>query len=102
MRLATGAGGLANHNCINYRYSGSGALHDWDFTDPGENGQYCTQAVTDNHTRNDDEGMPRAALQGIDLIQNIDIAVRQHLDNGSPVRALLDFLIEKRAGMLNR
>lgn len=114
---------LAIHNCINYRYSGSGALHDWDFKEPGKRGQHFTVAVTGNLTTNDDEGMTRAAVAGLGLIQNIDIAIREHLRDGSLVpvltdwthtqagfhlyvptrdqmpakmRALMDFLIEKR------
>ena len=115
---------LVQHNCINYRYSGSGAVHDWDFNEPGKKGQHFTQAVTGNLTTNDDEGMTRAALQGLGLMQNIDIAIHQHLADGrlvrvlrewthmqagfylytptreqmpAKVRALLDFLVEKRA-----
>jgi DNA-binding transcriptional LysR family regulator len=114
---------LARHNCINYRYSGSGAVHDWDFNEPGKKGQRFTQAVTGNLTTNDDEGMTRAALRGLGLIQNIDIAIQPYLADGrlvrvlrdwthtqagfylytptreqmpSKVRALLDFLVEKR------
>jgi DNA-binding transcriptional LysR family regulator len=71
--------------------------------------------------------MTRAALQGLGLIQNIDIAIHQHLADGrlipvlpewthtqagfylytptreqmpSKVRALLDFLTEKRETIL--
>jgi DNA-binding transcriptional LysR family regulator len=118
---------LAHHNCINYRYSGSGALHDWDFRAPGKNEQNFTLAVTGNLTTNDDEGMTRAALQGIGLIQNIDLAIRHHVADGSlirvlqdwahrfagfylyvpsreqmpsKVRALLDFLVEKRGELI--
>lgn len=114
---------LAQHNCINYRYSGSGAIHDWDFNEPGKRGQHFTLAVSGNLTTNDDEGMTRAALQGLGLIQNIDIAIRPYLADGrlvrvlsdwthaqpgfylytptreqmpSKVRALIDFLVEKR------
>lgn len=114
---------LAGHNCINYRYSGSGALHDWDFNEPGRGGQHFTVAVSGNLTTNDDEGMTRAAIQGSGLIQNIDIAIQEPLADGrlvrvlqswthtqagfhlyvptrqqmpSKVRALLDFLVAKR------
>ncbi|WP_082582759.1 LysR family transcriptional regulator [Frateuria sp. Soil773] len=116
-------GDLAGHNCINYRYSGSGAIHDWDFDEPGKHGQHFTQAVSGNLTTNDDEGMTRAALQDLGLIQNIDLAIHPYLADGrlvrvlrewahtqagfylyaptreqmpSKVRALLDFLVEKR------
>lgn len=114
---------LASHNCINYRYSGSGALHDWDFSEPGRNGHHFTVAVTGNLTTNDDEGMTRAALAGVGLIQNIDLAIQRQLHDGEllpvlenwthtqagfylyvptrdqmppKVRALMDFLVEKR------
>ena len=72
---------------------------------------------------NDDESMLRAALQGVGLVQHIDLCVRQHLADGTlmrvlapwchpfpgfylyvpsraqmpaKIRALIDFLIEKR------
>ena len=120
-------GDLARHNCINYRYSGSGAIHDWDFDEPGKRGQHFTQAVTGNLVTNDDEGMTRAALQGLGLIQHIDIAIHRYLADGrlvrvlrewthtqagfylytptreqmpSKVRALLDFLTEKREAIV--
>jgi DNA-binding transcriptional LysR family regulator len=82
---------LATHNCINYRYSGSGAIHDWDFNEPGKKGQHFTQAVSGNLTTNDDEGMTRAALQGLGLIQNIDIAILPYLADGRLVRVLRDW-----------
>lgn len=117
---------LTQHNCINYRNAGSGALRNWDFNEPGSNGRYFTQAVAGNFTTSDDQNMTRAALQGIGLIQHVDIAIEQHLADGSlvqvlsdwapsqagfhlyspsreqmpsKVRALLDFLREKREAM---
>ncbi|MCB1635341.1 MAG: LysR family transcriptional regulator, partial [Xanthomonadales bacterium] len=102
---------------------GSGALHDWDFKEPGRNGHHYTVTVTGNLTTNDDEGMTRAAVAGVGLIQNIDMAIRRQLRNGEllpvlenwthtqagfylyvptrdqlppKVRALMDFLVEKR------
>lgn len=114
---------LVGHNCINYRYSGTGALRDWDFTEPGRHGRPFTQAVTGTLTTNDDQSMTRAALQGLGLMQIVDLAIQHHLAEGrlvrvlrdwtyrhagfylySParehmppkVRALIDFLVEKR------
>ena len=114
---------LARHQCINYRYSGSGALHDWDFSEPGRNGQHFTLAVSGRLITNDDEGMIRAAVAGLGLIQHIDVAIQPPLrdrrlvavlkdwthkqagfylyvptrDQLPPkVRALMDFLVEKR------
>jgi DNA-binding transcriptional LysR family regulator len=116
-------GDLAKHDCINYRFSGTGAVHDWDFAEPGRNGRHFTQAVKGILTINDDQSMTRAALQGLGLIQIVDIAVQSELAEGrlvqvlrdwthkhaafyvySPsrdhmpakVRALIDFLVEKR------
>lgn len=116
-------GDLAKHHCINYRFSGTGAIHDWDFTEPGSDGRNLTHAVTGRLTTNDDQSMIRAALTGLGLIQIVDIAVQSHLAEGrlvrvlrdwtyrhaafylySPsrehmppkVRALIDFLVEKR------
>ena len=82
---------LAEHECINYRFVGSGALHDWDFNEPGENGRHFTQAVTGPLTANDDGCMTRAALQGLGLMQTVDIAVRQPLADGRLVRVLSDW-----------
>lgn len=82
---------LARHNCINYRYSGSGALHDWDFHEPGKEGQPFTMAVAGNLTTNDDDGMTRAALHGVGLIQNIDLAIQPYLADGRLVRVLEDW-----------
>jgi len=114
---------LAGHDCINYRYPGSGALRDWDFREPGKEGRHFVGAVNGRLTTNDDEGMTRMALQGLGLIQIVDLAVRRQLADGSLVqvlhdwryedagfylytparehmppalRALLDFLVEKR------
>lgn len=56
---------LAKHNCINYRYSGTGAVRHWDFNEPDQSGQHFTLAVTGSLTTNDDESIKRAALQGL-------------------------------------
>ncbi|MEL1264497.1 LysR family transcriptional regulator [Pseudoxanthomonas putridarboris] len=82
---------LAEHDCINYRFPGSGALHDWDFNAPGKNGRHFTQAVTGPLTTNDDGCMTRATLQGLGLMQIVDIAVRQPLADGRLVRVLRDW-----------
>jgi DNA-binding transcriptional LysR family regulator len=118
---------LTGHNCINYRFEGSGAAREWDFNEPGSAGRHFTQAVSGSLTSNDDESMVSAALQGLGLIQIVDLAVRRPLADGALVRvlhewthdlpafylyspsreqrpakvqALQDFLIEKRAGIL--
>ncbi|WP_090493344.1 LysR family transcriptional regulator [Myxococcus virescens] len=114
---------LVHHNCLNYRHTGSGALYEWEFTSPGSNGHDFSVETKGNLITNDDDSMLRAALQGVGLIQHIDIVVRKHIDDGSLVRvlqpwcppfpgfylyvpsrkqmpkktqALIDFLVEKR------
>nr|WP_057924889.1 LysR family transcriptional regulator [Burkholderia ambifaria] len=113
---------LAQHNCLRFRQV-SGAIHPWEFTSPEESGHSFMVEPRGSITTNDDDGMIRAALQGVGLIQHIDIAVQQHLDSGAlvrvlqswckpfagfyvyaptraqmpaKVRALIDFLVEKR------
>lgn len=113
---------LVNHNCINYRQHSSGAVYAWEFTTPGAGGRDFSVETKGTFITNDDEGMLRAALQGFGLIQHIDLAVRSHLAGGtlvrvlqrfcppfpgfylyapsrdmpSKVRALLEFLVEKK------
>ncbi|HEX6591148.1 MAG TPA: LysR family transcriptional regulator [Moraxellaceae bacterium] len=112
---------LMQHNCLAYRFTSSGTIDRWSFTSPDAH-----TVVFDpqgNAVFNDDDSMLRAALQGVGLVQHIDLCVRQHLDEGSLVRvlaswckpfpgfylyvpsraqlpaktrALMDFLIEKR------
>lgn len=78
---------LAQHNCVQYRYV-RGGLHRWEFQTPGPGGNAFTLETQGNLTVNDDEAMVRAALQGVGLIQHIDVAVQTHLDEGRLVRVL--------------
>ncbi|MDQ2187268.1 LysR family transcriptional regulator [Alcaligenaceae bacterium A4P071] len=114
---------LHAHNCINYRFAKSGTARPWDFIDPGKKKLHFTQSVTGNFTVNDDQSMTRAAVQGLGLMQGLNIALQAELADGrlvrilrtwaydhagfhfyspsrdqmpSKVRALRDFLIEKR------
>lgn len=117
---------LARHDCLNYRFTTGGAIHQWEFSAPDVEGHDFTVAPQGRFITNDDDGMIRAALQGVGLIQHLDLAVQQHLNEGalvrvlrpwckpfpgfylylpsreqmpSKVRALLDFLIGKREAM---
>ncbi|WP_447826573.1 LysR substrate-binding domain-containing protein [Aeromonas hydrophila] len=117
---------LIEHNCMSYRNVSSGAIYHWEFTSQDENHNLVTVEPKGTLITNDDECMIHAALQGIGLIQHLDISLRRHLDKGSlirvlaswsqpfpgfylyvptrenmtsRVRALLDFLIEKRYSM---
>lgn len=114
---------LVRHNCLCYRNTSSGAIYGWEFTSPDVDGHDFAVEPQGNYTTNDDDDMLRAALQGVGLIQHIDLTVHRHLDDGSlvrvlqpwcrpfpgfylyapsreqmpsKVRALIDFLVEKR------
>jgi DNA-binding transcriptional LysR family regulator len=88
---------LARHQCINYRFPGTGALHEWDFTEAGGNGRDFTQAVSGRLTTNDDQSMTRMALQGLGLIQIVDVAVQRLLSEGRLVRVLRDWTYQHAA-----
>lgn len=116
---------LSRHNCLRFRQTG-GAIHPWEFTAPEVGGHTFMVEPQGRIITNDDDGMIRAALQGAGLMQHIDIAVQHHLKSGAlvrvlqpwckpfagfyiyaptrsqmpaKVRALIDFLAEKREGM---
>lgn len=113
---------LNKHHCLRYRQA-SGAIHAWEFNALEADGHAFTVEVKGPMITNDDEGMIRAALQGVGLMQHIDIAVQKYMDSGqlvrvlkawckpfagfyvyaptraqmpAKVRALIDFLVEKR------
>ncbi|ABB06312.1 LysR family transcriptional regulator [Burkholderia lata] len=117
---------LVRHNCLRFRQV-SGAIHPWEFASPDASGHGFTVEPLGSITTNDDDGMIRAALQGVGLIQHIDIAVQPHLDSGAlvrvlqpwckpfagfyvyaptraqmpmKIRALIDFLVEKREAIV--
>lgn len=114
---------LMRHNCLAYRFTSSGTIDRWSFTTPDADAHTVVFDPQGNAVFNDDDSMLRAALQGVGLVQHIDLCVRQHLADGSlrrvlapwcppfpgfylyvpsreqmpaKTRALMDFLIEKR------
>lgn len=118
---------LVQHNCVRFRHVGSGAIFNWEFTSPDIEGHDFEVEPRGSFTTNDDDGLIRAALAGIGLVQHIDATVRPYLDQGSlirvldawcppfpgfylyvptrqqmpaKVRALIDFLVEKRDAAL--
>jgi DNA-binding transcriptional LysR family regulator len=117
---------LMNHNCLGYRQTTSGSIFQWEFTAPGAKGQDFTVQPQGTFITNDDDGMVRAAMQGVGLAQHMTLAVQEQLEEGSlvrvlqrwsrpfpgfyiyvpsreqmpaKVRALVDFLVEKREVM---
>jgi DNA-binding transcriptional LysR family regulator len=114
---------LVRHNCLGYRNTSSGAMFGWEFTSPDVEGHDFVVEPNGNYITNDDIDMLQAALHGVGLIQHIDIAMRQYVQEErlvrvlrpwckpfpgfhlyvpsreqmpSKVRALMDFLVEKR------
>lgn len=114
---------LVQHNCLCYRHTTSGAIYRWEFSSPDVEGHTLAVEPQGNFATNDDEDMVCAALQGVGLVQHMEFAVRQHLSDGklvrvlqpwckpfpgfylyvpsreqmaAKVRALMDFLVEKR------
>lgn len=80
---------LIHHNCLGFRNATSHSLYAWEFTDP-KGGDFEVQPNGKLIT-NDDEGMIRAAVNHIGLIQHIDFAVRAHIESGALVRVLDDW-----------
>lgn len=116
---------LAAHHCVRYRQTSSGAIFRWEFSAP-DDGHSVGFEPRGSVTTNDDDGMIRAALQGVGLVQHLELAVRPWLAEGrlvrvlqdwcrpfpgfylyvptrtqmpAKVRALIDFLTEQREGM---
>ncbi len=115
---------LMRHNCLAYRFTSSGTLDRWSFTSPDADDSTVVVEPKGSAVFNDDENMLNAALQGVGVIKYLDICVRQHLAEGrlvrvlapwcrpfpgfylyvpsraqrpAKIRALMDFLIERRA-----
>ncbi len=79
---------LANHDCVAYRHISSGAVFRWEFSAPEPDGHAFVVEPQGKLITNDDDSMIRAALQGAGLVQHVDIAVREPLQDGSLVRVL--------------
>ena len=82
---------LAQHNCLRYRFSTSGAIDGWEFSSPKGEGHDFEVQPQGSYTTSDDRDYLRAALQGIGLVQHIDLAVKQYLSDGSLIRVLKDW-----------
>lgn len=114
---------LMRHNCLAYRFTSSGTIDRWTFTSPDSDERTVVFEPKGRAVFNDDENMLNAALQGVGLIKYLDLCVRQQLADGrlvrvlapwcrpfpgfylyipsraqmpAKIRALMDFLIERR------
>jgi DNA-binding transcriptional LysR family regulator len=88
---------LMKHNCLSYRFTSSGTIDRWSFVTPDAEAGTVVYEPQGNAIFNDDDSMLRAALQGVGLMQHIDLCVRPHLDDGTLVRVLLPWA-RPRAG----
>ncbi|MCP1647945.1 LysR family transcriptional regulator [Pseudomonas nitroreducens] len=117
---------LVQHNCLAYRFTSSGTLDRWAFTSPEDEAITQVFEPRGSVVFNDDESMFKAAVQGVGLIKYLDVCVREQLASGelvrvlqpwcqsfpgfylyaptraqmpAKVRALIDFLVEKRGAL---
>ena len=78
---------LTQHNCVRYRLASSASLLNWSFTDPRKKREFSVE-LQGNCVVNDDLAMLNAALNGVGLVQHLDLAVQGHVGDGSLVRVL--------------
>lgn len=76
---------LVNHNCIRFRFSGSGAVYKWEFT---VNDRIVEHEVGGNLTISDSIFSVEAALDGIGLAYTFDALVTHHLKSKRLKRVL--------------
>ncbi|WP_250459289.1 LysR family transcriptional regulator [Microbulbifer litoralis] len=79
---------LLEHDCVRYRYTGSGAVERWEFE---RRGQRCDIHVDGPVTTNDNDLMLRAVLEGRGVGLLLEQAVRSHLERGSLQSMLEDW-----------
>lgn len=81
---------LVRHDCIGYRPRDGGGLYRWDFTDPADGHAFTIEPVG-GYVTGDDEAMVSAALQGAGLAMHMEVAVARPLATGALVRVLDDW-----------
>jgi DNA-binding transcriptional LysR family regulator len=79
---------LAAHDCVNYRFVGSGALYRWEFEHAG---RALTVATEGSFICNDADLLVAAALSGLGLVYSWESEVAAHLASGALVRVLGDW-----------
>lgn len=83
---------LKHHNCLSYRFTSSGTIDRWSFITPDDEARTVVYEPQGNAIFNDDDSMLRAALQGVGLVQHLDLCVRPYLEAGTLVRVLLPWV----------
>ncbi len=79
---------LADHDCIRFRHTSSGAIYRWEFSEPDPPNEDFEIEPRGTFTTNDDEMLVRAALQGIGLVMHLEPIVRPHIVDGSLISVL--------------
>ncbi|MDQ2105497.1 LysR family transcriptional regulator [Azospirillum isscasi] len=79
---------LAGHDCINYRFTASGAVYVWEFE---EKGQPINVRVSGSLVSNDMDVILAAALDGRGLAYVFEDEVAEHIAAGRLVRVLDDW-----------
>ena len=80
---------LVNHNCIAFRHATSGAIYQWEFSTIERHARHTFSVEPQGSViTNDDDGMIRAALQHVGIIQHFDFAVKALVERGELVRIL--------------
>lgn len=91
---------LKQHNCLSYRFTSSGTIDRWTFLTPDQEARAVIYEPQGNAVFNDDESMLRAALQGVGLVQHLDLCVRPYLEDGTLARVLLPWVHPRPAFFL--
>ncbi|MFC6633181.1 LysR family transcriptional regulator [Microbulbifer taiwanensis] len=79
---------LLQHDCVRYRYTGSGAVERWDFERRGHRSQVAVEGPL---TSNDNELLLRTVLDGLGMGFLLEDAVREHLAAGRLQSVLEDW-----------
>jgi DNA-binding transcriptional LysR family regulator len=79
---------LVKHNCVRFRFSGSGGIYKWEFTVDDRIVEY---EVGGSLTISDSIFSVEAALDGVGLAYTFDALVQQHIKNKRLKRVLSDF-----------
>jgi DNA-binding transcriptional LysR family regulator len=77
---------LASHDCIRFRFPGSGALFRWELLDDGKPVEVEVPGVV---TVNDAASMISCALQGLGIAYVIENTARSHIQDGSLKKVLV-------------
>ena len=79
---------LAEHNCINYRQTGSGGLYAWEFE---KRGREVSVRVHGSLVTNDTDVLLTAALDGHGIASVFEAEVAEHVAAGRLIRVLEDW-----------